>query len=129
MWNDGQERNRKIIALSKSIDAVNETNVQGLKKIDALNVALTVAEKKIEELSKQSTNLIERLESIIEFTSALEQVTHLTDVDEMWESLSAAHISICNINGKFDSIQNKTINFVLIDLNRQKKALRLNWMN
>ena len=106
LWSDGQERNRKITALSKSIDTVNESNAQGLIKIDALNVGLAAAEKKIEELSIQSSDLIERLESIITFTSALEQVTHLNDVDEMWESLSAAHISICNITGEFDSIQN-----------------------
>lgn len=35
----------------------------------------------------------------------MEQITHLQDVDEMWESLSSAHNSICNISGEVDSIK------------------------
>lgn len=105
IWSDCQKWYKEINALSKSIDGATETSKESVKKADALKVALAAAEKKIESLSKQTSGLIEKLESIVAFTIALEQITHLQDVDEMWESLSSAHNSICNISGEVDSIK------------------------
>lgn len=51
------------------------------------------------------------------FTAAIKQVTHLRDVDEMWESLSAAHDSIRCISGMVETIQ-KTISRDQEDINR-----------
>lgn len=105
IWSDCQKWYKEINALSKSIDGATETSKESVKKADALKVALAAAEKKIESLPKQTSGLIEKLESIVAFTIALEQITHLQDVDEMWESLSSAHNSICNISGEVDSIK------------------------
>lgn len=105
IWNDCQKWYEEIITLSKSIDGATECSKESIEKVDALKVALTAAEKKIEDLSKQTNGLIEKLESVIVFTTAMEQVTHLKDVDEMWESLSVAHDSIRRISGEVESIQ------------------------
>lgn len=105
IWSDCQKWYKEINALSKSIDCATESSKESAEKADAVKVALTAAEMKIEALSKQSSGLIQKLESIIAFTSAIEQVTHLKDVDRMWESLSSAHNSIRNISVEFDSIQ------------------------
>lgn len=45
------------------------------------------------------------MEAITVFTSALEEITHLQDVDEMWESLSTAHDFIKNISNDIEGIQ------------------------
>lgn len=106
IWTDCQRWHKEINALSKSIEGATESSKESIKKTDEVKIALTVAEKKIEDLAKQTSELIEKLEEIIVFTNALEQVTHLKDVDEMWESLSSAHNSIRNIGGEFELIQN-----------------------
>lgn len=105
IWIDCQRWYKEINTLSKSVEGATERSKESAQKADAVKVALTAAEKKIETLSKQASGLIEKLESIIDFTTALVQVTHLKDVDEMWDSLSFAHNSIRNISGEFDSIQ------------------------
>lgn len=107
IWSDCQKWYKEINTLSKSIESATESSRESAKKADVVKIALTAAEKKIEDLSKQSGTLVQKLESIIVFTNALEQVTHLKDVDEMWESLSSAHTAIRNISGDFESIQNE----------------------
>lgn len=98
IWIDCQKWYEEINALSKSIDDATESSTESAKKVNAVKVALTVVEKKITELSNESNKLIKRLESIIVFTSAMEEITHLQDVDEMWNYLSSAHDSIQNIS-------------------------------
>lgn len=108
IWSDCQKWYKEINVLSKVIDGATESSKESVRKADAVKVSLSAAEKKIEGLSQQTSSLIEKLESIIAFTTAMEQVTHLKDVDEMWESLSAAHDSIRSISSEAESIQ-KTV--------------------
>lgn len=105
IWSDCQKWYTEINTLSKSIDDATESSQESIKKTDAVRVALTTAEKKIAGLSQQTHSLIERLESIITFTTALEQVTHLKDIDEMWESLSTIHDSIDSLSGEVRAAQ------------------------
>lgn len=105
IWSDCQKWHKELNALSNAIDGATESSKESVKKADAIKVTLTAAEKKIEGLSQQTSSLIERLESILAFTTAMEQITHLKDVDEMWESLSAAHDSIRSISREAESIQ------------------------
>lgn len=49
--------------------------------------------------------MIERLESVTSFTSALEKITHLQDVDEMWESLITAHEALKNIGIDIEALK------------------------
>lgn len=98
IWSDCQKWYKEINALSKSIDGATEGSTERTKKIDAVQAALTAVEKKTNDLSKEFNQLIQRLESVIAFTSALEEITHLQDVDKMWDSLSLAHDSIQNIS-------------------------------
>ncbi len=108
IWSDCQEWYKEKNALSKVIDGVAGSSKESASKADAVKVSLSAAEKKIEGLSQQTNSLIERVESIIAFTTAMEQVTHLKDVDVMWESLSAAHDSIRSISSEAEAIQ-KTV--------------------
>lgn len=117
IWSDCQKWYKEINALSKVIDGVTEYSKESIEKADALKVAQTAAEKRIEGLSKQTKELIEKLESVIAFTTAMEQVVHLKDVDEMWETLSAAHDSICRISGETEAIQ-KNVSKNQEDINR-----------
>lgn len=105
IWNDFQKWHREINTLSQSLGAAETSSQANTKKIDAIKTTLTAAERKIADLFKQNNALTEKLESIITFTSAIEQITHLYEIDEMWESLSSAHNRIQNISGEIVSVR------------------------
>ena len=105
IWSDCQRWYKEINVLSNSMEDAAARSKENVEKIDAAKIALAAVERKTEDLFKMSGLLSERLESIIAFTITLEQVTHLEDVDEMWESLSSAHNSIRKLDEEFNSIQ------------------------
>ena len=105
IWGDCQKWHQEMTSLSKDISSATEHSKENVKKIDALRVAVTVAEKKTGDLSIQISQMLKRLESVTAFTSALETITHLQDVDEMWESLLTAHDSLKNISSDIEGIQ------------------------
>ena len=105
IWGDCQKWHQDMASLTKEISAATEHGKDNDKKIEALKSALSTAEKKTGDLSAQFSRMIERLESVTAFTSALEKITHLQDVDEMWESLAAAHSTLKNISSTIEVIQ------------------------
>lgn len=109
MWSDCKTIHNEVRvvsdSLSMSIKVANESSQENVKRVETLRNALTIAEKKIEDLSNQSYALNEKLEYIVAFIRALEQITHLQDIDEMWELLSSAHNSIRNLSSEFNSMQ------------------------
>lgn len=105
IWSDCQKWYKEINNLSKAIDRVTERSKESVKKSDSVKITLTATEKKIESLSQQVNGMVDKLESIIAFTTAMEQVTHLKDIDEMYESLSVAHDSIRDLGGGIETIK------------------------
>lgn len=106
VWSDYQSVSSKIDTLSESVDDAVQSSRESLEKADAMSSALTVAENKIAELSVQIDGAIEKLESVIAVTTKIEQITHLTDVDEMWTALSVAQDSIRGLSNGVEEIQN-----------------------
>lgn len=105
MWGDGQKWHKDMASLTKEISTTTEHSKDNFKKIEVLKTALTATEKKTEDLSTHFSQMIERLESVTAFTGALEKITHLQDVDEMWESLATAHSSLINISSNIEVLQ------------------------
>lgn len=109
MWSDCKTIHNEVRdvsdSLSISIKVANESSQENVKRVEALRNALTIAEKKIKDLSEQSYALNKKLDPVVTFTIALEQITHLQDIDEMWELLSSAHNSIRDLSNKFNSMQ------------------------
>lgn len=106
IWNDCQGFSEEINVLSGCVAAATESSKKSIQKTDALKIALLAAEKKIEDFNKQTSGLIEKLKAVMAFTNALEKITHIKDIDEMWESLSSARNSISNISDELCLIQN-----------------------
>lgn len=105
IWDDYQKWHQEMALLSKDISTTKEHSKENIKKVDALRIALTAVEKTTGDLSVQFSQMIKRLDSVTAFTSALEIITHLQDVDEMWDSLAIAHNSIKNISSDIKGIQ------------------------
>lgn len=108
IWSDCQSWYKEKIAFSKLIEGAVESSKESVKKADAIKAALTVAEKKIVDLSKQSSSLIERLESIqnmvsenkedinilLGFTEKLSGIEHLMEVDDIWKQMEVCQLRI-----------------------------------
>lgn len=105
IWADCQKWHNEMSALSNSIKHAEKVSGETARKADAVKSALTVAEKKTENLSKQAGELARRLETVVNFTTTLEQLTHLKDVDEMWESLYSAHDTISQLRDELTSVR------------------------
>lgn len=105
IWGDCQKWHQDMTSLTKGLSAATERSKDNIKKIEALKTALTVTEKKTGDLSVQFSQMIGRLESVTAFTNALEKITHLQDVDEIWESLTTAHKALKNIGSDIELLQ------------------------
>lgn len=108
IWSDCQKWHKEINTLSNSIVSAIDSSIESTQKADIVKAALKAAEKTIDDLSKQLGQQIVRLESIISFTGALEKITHLQDIDEMWESISSVHDSLQNIGDELILFKNST---------------------
>lgn len=84
IWNDCQRWYKEINNLTNYIESATEISQENVKQIETVKVTLTSIENNIEDLSKQSIDINERLESVIAFTTSVEKIIHLNDVDEIW---------------------------------------------
>ena len=103
IWNDCQNWYNNITTLSNSIDKATSTSDENTKNVEGLKETLKITEEKIAGLDKSLNQQIAQIESVYAFSCELEKIVHLHDIDEMWESLSNAHISLMNIFNDLNS--------------------------
>ena len=103
IWNDCQNWYNNITTLSNSIDKATSTSDANTQKVEGLKETLKITEEKIAGLDKSLNQQIAQIESVYAFSCELEKIVHLHDIDEMWESLSNAHISLMNIFNDLNS--------------------------
>lgn len=109
IWSDCIEIHNEMRSLSNSLTiSVNSTKDSirdNIKNVEELKNLSVVSEQKIEGLAYQLNDILEKLELVMSFTSEVEQIKHLKDIDEMWESLANATISIRNNSEELENIQ------------------------
>lgn len=105
IWSDCQKWYNEIATLSNSISFTMASSKSNAQKVEDLKILSNATEMKLNNLSKQFNQQIVKLEVIMAFTSELEKIVHLKDIDEMWESLSDVHISLMNISNKLSSFK------------------------
>lgn len=105
IWNNFHKWYNEITTLSNSISSATAISKANAQKVEDLKTGLKATENKLNDLSKQLNQEIVKLEAIIDFTSELEKIVHLQDIDEMWDSLSNAHNSLVNISNKLGSFK------------------------
>lgn len=106
LWDDFQKWSQEVNLLSNSVSHAIANSEENTNKIVALKEAIEAKEKIICDLLEQLDQQIIRLESVALYTNELEKITHLHDVDEMWESLSSAQDSLRNVDNELTSIKN-----------------------
>lgn len=110
IWSDCQKWYNEISTLSNSINSTIAINKANAQKVEDLKTVVKATETKFYDLSKQLNLQIVKLEAIISFTSDLEKIVHLKDIDEMWDSLSNAHNSLMNISIELSSFKDTASN-------------------
>lgn len=108
IWSDCQKWYNEIITLSNSISSVTAMSKVTAQKVEDLTTVLKAMEKKSNDLLKQLNQQIVKLEATIAFTSELEKIVHLQDIDQMWDSLSNVHNSLTNISNALSSFKDTT---------------------
>lgn len=98
IWNDCQKWYNDITTLSNSINNATSTGNANAKKIEGLKGTFKIIDKCLNQQ-------ISQIQSVLAFTCELEKIVHLHDIDEMWESLSNAQISLMNICNDMNSIR------------------------
>jgi len=91
MWSVYEKQSNDIKKLSNYIYSVKSISNENIKKINKLTVNVKTIDNKIVTLEKHLEQQSDQLESVILYTSELEKILHLHDIDEMWDSLSDNH--------------------------------------
>lgn len=94
IWNDCQKWNAEIPSISDTASEAVSSSKENTKAIDSIKESIEDIDSKITLLSKTVNEQIARIESIITFLNEFDDITHLKDIDTMWDSLSNAHISL-----------------------------------
>lgn len=94
--------------LSNSIENVIKINETNTKKIGILEHNLRTTENKVGAVSKILYEKSKELERINMFTAGLENISHLTKVDEMWKSISEIKDFIYSSNSILEDVQKNT---------------------
>lgn len=94
IWNDFQVWHAESSKLMDSVIAVTEVSNENEASIKALICTQKAAASKIGEISDSLDEQIARIESVISFVDKLNAITHLSDVDKMWDSLTNAQADI-----------------------------------
>ncbi|MEK3984250.1 hypothetical protein MHB77_12710 [Paenibacillus sp. FSL K6-3166] len=105
IWNNLHKLHDEITVLSNSISSAAAISKVNAQTAEGLKAVLKATENKLNDLSRQLNQQIVKLEAIIAFTSELENIVHLQDIDVMWDSLSNIHNSLANISNQMSSFK------------------------
>ena len=90
IWSDCQSWHAESSALMASVAAATDLSNENTTAIKELTANQAADSSKIGEISDSLDEQINRIETIISFMDKLNAVVHLSDVDEMWDSLTNA---------------------------------------
>lgn len=91
--------------IQNDVRVASDSYFMSIKKV---NKSIQENIEKIDLLSKESYDLNQKLEEILDFVRTLEKIVHLQELDEMWDDLSDAHDSIKSISCKIEELQKLT---------------------
>lgn len=94
IWSDCQAWHAESSTLMDSVDAVTDLSNENDASIKELTISQEAAARKIGEISDILDEQISRIETLISFRDKLNAIVHLSDVDEMWDSLTSAQADI-----------------------------------
>lgn len=94
IWNDCQAWHAESSTLTASVAAVTDLSHENDAAIKELTINQEATASKIGEISDSLDEQISRIETLISFMDKLNAIVHLSDVDEMWDSLLNAQADL-----------------------------------
>lgn len=105
MWDYCQKWQETISILSGSIERMMSCSNENTQDIKNLKETISVAKEQTSDLLNLVNRQIENLETVTAFTNELKKITHLQDIDEMYDSLENAANSLISVNEELDSMK------------------------
>lgn len=94
IWSDCQMWHTDSSALIASVAAVTDLSNENYTAIKELTINQEAVASKIGEISDSLDEQISRIETFFSFMDKLNAIVHLSDVDEMWDSLTDAQADL-----------------------------------
>ncbi len=95
MWNKVEIHTSQIEENREKAGKLAEAIQQNKKEVSQqLTNAIRTVDKEIETLAGQSENQRKKLEEIIDFVRIMRQISHLSDVDNMWNKVEAHTVQL-----------------------------------
>ena len=94
IWSDCQAWHEESSTLFSCMDAVTKLSEENNVAIKELTINQTATTNKLGNISNNLDEQISRIETIISFMDKLNIIVHLSDVDEMWNSLINAQVDL-----------------------------------
>ena len=102
IWNDCQKWHNEISSLSSYVSEAVSTGKENAKTISAVKQSLEDIDNKVAQLFNSLSEQIYCIENIMSFMNELQTITHLKDIDEMWDSLERVHSSLKDLRVELD---------------------------
>lgn len=109
IWNDCQKWHEEGSKMVASVVAVTEQSNENNDAIKKLAYDQETATSKICEISNSLNEQIYRIESIISFMDRLNTIVHLSDVDEMWDSLIDTQTNLQKFCAEITEVQSEIV--------------------
>lgn len=108
IWTAYETWHRDLLSLTQSIGEITSITEENAQKLNDIATRLTNTDNEISELTIAINEQITKLESVIAFIAELEGISHLQDIDSMWDCLEDAR---------------NTLNLLSEELNSEKEAI------
>lgn len=106
IWNDCQKWHQEISALSGHIsDAIEESSSLNAKAINDVKALLKNTDDKAGKLAESLSEQICRIDEISAFISELQNMAHLKDIDDMWDTLINALSSLKELTSELETVK------------------------
>lgn len=103
IWADCQKWHEEIPALLGSLSDTVSTVEAHTEAISDVRQSLKDTNNTVMQISNSLSEEIKRIDALCIFMDGLEAITHLRDIDGMWDSLSNAHASLEKLFAELES--------------------------
>jgi hypothetical protein len=130
IWNECKMIQNKINLMSDNITGFSKKVADEIKNVnknieDSIKVVNIDYQNKISTLSKKMSSLNKKIEEYITFTSKIYNVTHLMDIDEIWEQMEDSKFCINRIEKEVEFNKNRLNELGQVD-SRIRESIDLN---
>lgn len=109
IWNDCQNMHKEIQSLNYSVNETAFKSNQNENVITEIKQNFADADSKITQISENLTEQIARIENLISFMNELEKITHLRDIDDIWNYLTNASVTLKTLCEEIDTTQSTIV--------------------